>query len=86
VVVVGCVSAGLSELVSHRNGRGQDTESGHGGCVEFAKRYSIKLELELIQTHMTQKPMLRVEAGARALRILIKKCASSDQAGRELVA
>ena len=26
------------------------------------------LELELIQTQMTQKPMLRVEVGARALR------------------
>ena len=33
-----------------------------------------ELELELIQTHMTQKPMLRVEVGARALRVLIKKC------------
>ena len=32
-----------------------------------------ELELELIQTHMTQKPMLRVEVGARALRVLIKK-------------
>ena len=31
-----------------------------------------ELELELIQTHMTQKPMLRVEAGARALRMLVK--------------
>ena len=30
------------------------------GCSE--------LELELIQTQMTQKPMLRVEVGARALR------------------
>ena len=27
-----------------------------------------KLELELIHTQMTQKPMLRVEVGARALR------------------
>ena len=33
-----------------------------------------ELELELIQTHMTQKPMLRVEAGARALRMLVKIC------------
>jgi hypothetical protein len=32
-----------------------------------------ELELELIQAHMTQKPMLRVEVGARALRVLIKK-------------
>ena len=29
---------------------------------------SSELELELIQTQMTQKPMLRVEVGARALR------------------
>ena len=28
-----------------------------------------KLELELIQAHMAQKPMLRVEVGARALRV-----------------
>ena len=28
----------------------------------------LELELELIQTQMTQKPMLRVEVGARALR------------------
>ena len=33
-----------------------------------------KLKLKLIQTHMTQKPMLRVEAGARALRMLVKIC------------
>ena len=33
----------------------------------------LELELKLIQTHMTQKPMLRVEVGARALRVLIKK-------------
>ena len=33
----------------------------------------LELELELIQTHMTQRPMLRVEVGARALRVLIKK-------------
>ena len=28
----------------------------------------VELELELIQTQMTQKPMLQVEVGARALR------------------
>ena len=27
------------------------------------------IELELIQPHMAQKPMLRVEVGARALRV-----------------
>ena len=38
----------------------------------FAGEGELELELELIQTHMTQKPMLRVEAGARALRMLVK--------------
>ena len=28
-----------------------------------------KLELEVIQTHLTQKPVLRGEVGARALRV-----------------
>ena len=28
-----------------------------------------ELELELIQAHMAQKPVLRVEVGARALRV-----------------
>ena len=32
------------------------------------QRFALELELELIQTQMTQKPMLRVEVGARALR------------------
>ena len=39
----------------------------------YQSTLELKLELELIQTHMTQKPMLRVEVGARALRVLIKK-------------
>ena len=30
--------------------------------------FACELELELIRTHIAQKPMLRVEAGARALR------------------
>ena len=35
----------------------------------LALRYTdSELELELIKTHMTQRPMLRVEEGARALR------------------
>ena len=29
----------------------------------------LELELELIQAHMAQKQMLRVEVGARALRV-----------------
>ena len=36
--------------------------SEHGGACHFG------LELELIQTQMTQKPMLRAEVYARALR------------------
>ena len=41
----------------------------------------VSLELELIQTHMTQKPMLRVEAGARALRMLVKNmCGWTERA------
>ena len=36
-------------------------------CSEVAESCG-ELELELIQTQMTQKPMLRVEVGARALR------------------
>ena len=38
----------------------------------------LELELELLQTHMTQKPMLRVEVGARALRVLIKNAAGQE--------
>jgi len=33
-----------------------------------SSRKGIELELELIQTQMTQKPMLRAEEHARALR------------------
>jgi len=34
----------------------------------FNRRQTTELELELIQTQMTQKPMLRAEVYARALR------------------
>jgi hypothetical protein len=30
--------------------------------------YELELELELIQTHMTQKPLLWIEVGAHAVR------------------
>ena len=41
----------------------------------------LELELELIQTHITQKPMLRVEAGACALRMLVKNmCGWTERA------
>ena len=31
--------------------------------------YELELELELLQAHMAQRPLLRVEVGARALRM-----------------
>ena len=37
---------------------------GHMAISHFAATCFIELELELIQTHMTQEPMLRVEVGA----------------------
>ena len=40
---------------------------GGGAIVLLAKPG--KLELELVQSHMAQKPALRDEAGARALRV-----------------
>ena len=41
-------------------------EKNHGHAA-LPKSY--QLELELIQSHMAQKPMLRGEVGARALRV-----------------
>ena len=41
-------------------------EHGHGLAGRRARR---EPELELIQAHMAQKPVLRVEVGARALRV-----------------
>ena len=35
----------------------------------LGRRHTQELELELIQSHMAQKPMLRGEVGARALRV-----------------
>ena len=41
---------------------------GHSGmCAQLASWFEL-FELELIQTQMTQKPMLRAEVYARALR------------------
>ena len=31
--------------------------------------FCVMIELELIQVHMAQKPVLRIEVGARALRV-----------------
>jgi len=36
--------------------------------LNYFKNAIVELELELIQTQMTQKPMLRAEVYARALR------------------
>ena len=35
------------------------------GPAAFSRHHSLELELELIQTQMTQKPMLRAEVGMR---------------------
>ena len=35
----------------------------------YVRRRELELELELIQSHMAQKPVLRGEVGARALRV-----------------
>ena len=41
-----------------------------GACSWLQGRlHAIELGLELIQAHMAQKPVLRVEVGARALRV-----------------
>jgi hypothetical protein len=54
----------FSGIVSqvHRSGRETGEKARHNCFV------SHELELELIQTQMTQKPMLRAEVYARALR------------------
>ena len=41
---------------------------GHGKVVTIGL-YVVDLELELIQSQMAQKPMLRGEVGARAWRV-----------------
>ena len=63
------------------SGRGSlARRSGQDGYVtgEFLSTYVFELELELIQTHMTQKQVLRVEVGARALRVLIKNAVGQE--------
>ena len=41
----------------------------YGACKHHSSYIlELELELELIQTHMTQKPMLRVEVGALGAR------------------
>ena len=44
------------------------------------------LELELIQTQMTQKPMLRVEVGMRVRCVAQTKQVRNDSGGREALA
>jgi len=41
---------------------------GHGTIADTARAESVELELGLIQTHMIQKPIPRVEVFTRALR------------------
>ena len=47
-----------------------------GACCGV--RSLLELELELIQSHMAQKPVLRGEVGARALRV---RPVSREEAG-----
>ncbi len=44
-------------------------EEGERGKERKRETKTTELELELIQFHMTQKPMLRGEVDARALRV-----------------
>ena len=46
-----------------------------------AGSFLLELELELIQTHTTQRPVLRIKVGARALRMLIGKYGWTGRAG-----
>ena len=41
----------------------------HGSKAKSSQELLSELELELIQSHMAQKQMLRGEVGARALRV-----------------
>ena len=56
--------AGLSVEAGRKKRSGQIT--GGERVVRWAE---LELELELIQSHLTQKPMLRGEVDARALRV-----------------
>ena len=51
-----------------RRSRTKRLSSNNRGPLNFNTRCQSELELELIQTHMIQKPMLRVEVCTRALR------------------
>ena len=69
---------GMRRLQKVANGIRQDT-AGITGFLprsvleSYTDRHyhitELELELELIQSHMAQKPMLRGEVGARALRV-----------------
>ena len=76
-VVVSALSLGLG-LIPYLAVVGASAAAAGGGG-HFGALW--ELELELIQTHMTQKPMLRVEAGARALHMLVKNmCGWTERA------
>ena len=49
-----------------RKGKSDSGDSPKHGNGQL--KLILELELELIQTHMTQKPMLRVEVGALGAR------------------
>ena len=52
-----------------RHGCKEDTSAPHRKQTAIAnKRFKHELELELIQTHMAQKPLLWVEVGVHAVR------------------
>ena len=58
--------ARAKKLVTGPLGRGQSVPFSAQGA--YCSAPEPKLELELIQTQMTQKPMLRADVYARALR------------------
>ena len=58
--------------MSRKGGRSFSLPQQQKSCVGWVyvrRRGELELELELIQPHMAQKPMLRGEVGARALRV-----------------
>ena len=51
----------------------------HVGLLRAQPLYFLELELELIQFHMAQKPMLRGEVGARVR--VIRACDQDERGG-----
>jgi hypothetical protein len=60
----------LARTPTWRAGKNEHKEALEQGLTSSVLRgRSPKLELELIQTHMTQKPLLWVEVGAQKVRV-----------------